>query len=80
MLLALDVACVEESTEAMRRVLKRLFTYAEGAYHRGELEHVEQLLPKLEAVSDVLNKAEAEAAAAAVKVEAADGGILCTCA
>jgi Ca2+-binding EF-hand superfamily protein len=65
MLLELDVACVNvesdgASTAEIRVALKKLFEYAEAAFQRGEREHVEMLLPKLEAVSEVLTRAESE--------------------
>eukprot|EP01043_Picozoa_sp_COSAG02_P044317 COSAG02_NODE_3947_length_5998_cov_201.978464_2_plen_1476_part_00 len=63
MLLELDVACVNvesdaSSTAAVRVVLKSLFEYAEAAFQRGEREHVEMLLPKLEAVAEILARVE----------------------
>lgn len=64
MLLELDVACVNvesdgASTAEIRVALKKLFEYAEAAFERGEREHVEMLLPNLEAVSEMLATAEA---------------------
>ena len=77
MLLELDVACVNvesniSNSAAVRVALKRLFEYAEAAFKRGEREHVEILLPKLEAVADILARVENEQssnAAAAVDAE-----------